>query len=88
MKFCKILNFGFKGIINLEYKHEIDCTQNEVEFKIDEFNNSKLIHCIIIETPLPNKFDKFQIFNKINPQKDIDGLSPLNLACQITRFNQ
>lgn len=59
---------------------------------IDELNNRDDINGILLQSPVPNHIDIKKCFNKINPQKDIDGFSnismgnlmlgnPSNIAC-------
>jgi methylenetetrahydrofolate dehydrogenase (NADP+)/methenyltetrahydrofolate cyclohydrolase len=41
--------------------------------KIEELNNDKKIHGIIVQLPLPEKFDTDKIINSIDCEKDADG---------------
>src|SRR3990167_4883354 len=43
---------------------------------IESLNSNKLIHGIMVQLPLPQvlSMDKETIVNKINPEKDVDGL--------------
>jgi len=40
---------------------------------IEQFNNDKNIHGIIVQQPLPEHIDLEKIINAINPGKDVDG---------------
>lgn len=41
---------------------------------IDNLNVDKLVYGIIVQLPLPEKFDTERIIKKISPEKDVDGL--------------
>jgi|TARA_B110000858_G_scaffold39620_1_gene44974 5,10-methylene-tetrahydrofolate dehydrogenase/methenyl tetrahydrofolate cyclohydrolase len=47
---------------------------------INQFNNNKDIHGIMIQLPIPITFDKKTILNTINPKKDIDCLTSYNFG--------
>ena len=47
---------------------------------IKKLNNDKKIHGIIVELPLPKFMDEKKIINTISPEKDVDGLNPVNLG--------
>lgn len=55
-----------------------------LEEKINDLNAASHIHGIILQLPLPPAFDKFHFLSLINPQKDVDGLHPINMGklCQ------
>ena len=45
-----------------------------------ELNDRQDIHGILVQMPLPNTIDEQTIIDTISPEKDADGLTPLNLA--------
>ncbi|MFC1623268.1 bifunctional 5,10-methylenetetrahydrofolate dehydrogenase/5,10-methenyltetrahydrofolate cyclohydrolase [Patescibacteria group bacterium] len=47
--------------------------------KIKELNRDDRIHGIIVQLPLPGKFDTQKIINAISPKKDVDGFHPDNI---------
>lgn len=51
---------------------------NVLEAKIQELNKSPHIHGIILQLPLPADLEKFHFLSLIDPNKDVDGLHPLN----------
>lgn len=54
-------------------------TPSEVlESRIKELNEAHHIHGIILQLPLPHPLDKFHFLSLIDPNKDVDGLHPLN----------
>lgn len=46
--------------------------------KVEELNNKEIIDGIIIQLPLPNNKDSKNVINKLNPLKDVDGLTIFN----------
>lgn len=55
-------------------------SQEELELVIDELNQDTNVDGILIQLPLPPHLDGVALLNKINPDKDVDGLHPLNLG--------
>lgn len=55
-------------------------SQDEIISKIDELNNDKNVHGIIVQLPLPRGFETEKIINAIDPKKDVDGFHPQNSA--------
>jgi methylenetetrahydrofolate dehydrogenase (NADP+)/methenyltetrahydrofolate cyclohydrolase len=55
-------------------------TTEELTSKIHELNNDDKINGIIVQLPLPDHIDNYQIINSISPYKDIDGFHPLNVG--------
>jgi methylenetetrahydrofolate dehydrogenase (NADP+)/methenyltetrahydrofolate cyclohydrolase len=49
-----------------------------LEAKIRELNKDEHIHGIILQLPLPHTLDKAYFLSLIDPEKDVDGLHPLN----------
>lgn len=47
--------------------------------KIKELNKDKKINGMIVQLPLPKKFNTQKIINTISPEKDADGFHPENL---------
>src|SRR3972149_1069701 len=50
-------------------------TKFEIVNKIKELNQNKNITGIIVQLPLPQKFDTNKILKTISPKKDVDGLN-------------
>lgn len=46
--------------------------------KINELNNDDTINGILVQMPIPEKYDYKKIINSINPLKDVDGLTYIN----------
>lgn len=76
IKFGKLL-----GVTVEFYQLESNVTLEFVQKLIRDFNNDDDIRGIIVQLPLSKKLQKFQfeIIDSIDPQKDIDGLTSINL---------
>ena len=52
----------------------------EIYRLISNLNRKKKVTGILIQLPLPKKFDPFWLVSKIDPEKDVDCLTPENLG--------
>ena len=67
--------------INFHHVHFEDGTsEEEIINKILELNNDDSINGILIQLPLPKGYDEKKLINYINPDKDVDGLTELNMG--------
>ena len=57
-----------------------DIRQNTLMDHVEALNARTDIHGILVQMPLPDGIDKEAVIDRIDPQKDADGLSPLNLG--------
>jgi len=55
-------------------------TAEQIKKKIYELNKNKKIHGIIIQLPLPIRLDPLELISAVDPQKDVDGLHPMNIG--------
>lgn len=55
-------------------------TQAELSALIDELNQTEAVDGILIQLPLPDHLDSVALLNQIHPDKDADGLHPVNLG--------
>ncbi|MFH1403846.1 MAG: bifunctional 5,10-methylenetetrahydrofolate dehydrogenase/5,10-methenyltetrahydrofolate cyclohydrolase [Candidatus Altiarchaeota archaeon] len=60
--------------------HELpdDITEEELIGVIDKLNNTGDVHGILVQLPLPEHINTAKIISLINPDKDVDGFSPVN----------
>lgn len=54
--------------------------QPELEAVVDRLNADEAIHGILVQLPLPPQIDEDDIVRRIAPEKDVDGLHPLNVG--------
>jgi len=60
---------------------ESSMTLNEL---IDMLNEDSSVHGILIQLPLPNHLNEFDIISRILPEKDVDGLTPHSIGLLAT----
>ena len=68
------------GIKTKDHKLSANTTQEELDGIIDELNNDKDVHGILVQLPLPKQLDEFTTISRISPIKDVDGLTPQNVG--------
>ena len=64
-------------------------TQQELETLIQSLNADPAVHGILCQFPLPEGLDEKKVIQTIDPEKDVDGLHPLNaglIAMGIPKF--
>lgn len=74
-KACTEVGIYFKHI-----KFGDTATEREIINKIIELNNDEYVNGIIIQLPLPEKFNEYKLLNLIHKDKDIDGLTDSNVG--------
>ncbi|MGH7323441.1 MAG: bifunctional 5,10-methylenetetrahydrofolate dehydrogenase/5,10-methenyltetrahydrofolate cyclohydrolase [Candidatus Rokuibacteriota bacterium] len=47
---------------------------------IDRLNADRTVHGILVQLPLPKGLDEDEVIGRIDPDKDVDGLTPTNLG--------
>ncbi len=52
----------------------------ELILKIDELNNDKNIHGILLQHPVPNQINERECFERISIEKDVDGVTCLGFG--------
>ncbi len=62
------------------YEFPADISMEEFEQSFDFINNDDDIDGILLLRPLPKHLDEAKIVSKIDPEKDMDGISPVNMA--------
>jgi methylenetetrahydrofolate dehydrogenase (NADP+) / methenyltetrahydrofolate cyclohydrolase len=63
-------------------KHLLSGESNigEIINLMNQLNNNPKIHGILLQLPLPNNLDGRLAMDSIHPNKDVDGLHPMNLG--------
>ena len=75
LKRCQSLGIEGKSIVL-----PVDVTQEELLSVIDQVNQDKLIHGVLLFRPLPRHLDAKVIENALSPEKDVDGMTDLSMA--------
>ncbi|MBW0088452.1 bifunctional methylenetetrahydrofolate dehydrogenase/methenyltetrahydrofolate cyclohydrolase [Pseudonocardia sp. KRD-184] len=68
------------GITSLQRELPADATQAQVEAVIDELNADPTCTGFIVQLPLPRGLDSGAALERVDPNKDADGLHPTNLG--------
>jgi methylenetetrahydrofolate dehydrogenase (NADP+)/methenyltetrahydrofolate cyclohydrolase len=68
------------GIASQRIDLPADATQEQVEAAVAELNADPACHGYIVQLPLPKHLDTQRVLEAIDPDKDADGLHPVNLG--------
>lgn len=55
-------------------------TEDELVKLIEKLNNDKLVHGILLQSPVPNHININRAFETISPTKDVDGFNAINVG--------
>lgn len=68
------------GIASFGQHFPADVSQAELTQAIDALNRDDRVDGILVQLPLPDSLDSVTLLNLIHPDKDADGLHPVNLG--------
>jgi methylenetetrahydrofolate dehydrogenase (NADP+)/methenyltetrahydrofolate cyclohydrolase len=57
-----------------------DATQAQLMEAVDRFNTDPAVSAFLVQVPLPDGFDEQRALFAVDPDKDADGLHPINLG--------
>ena len=66
------------GFHSVTHHLPADTSQAEVENLIGVLNRDPAIHGILVQMPLPRHLDEQAVLNLLDPDKDVDGLTPVS----------
>ena len=66
------------GIVDLHQHLPADTDQQEVADLIDRLNEDPEVHGILLQLPVPEGLDGAALTARIDPDKDVDGLTPIS----------
>ncbi|MFW6196652.1 MAG: bifunctional 5,10-methylenetetrahydrofolate dehydrogenase/5,10-methenyltetrahydrofolate cyclohydrolase [Thermoplasmatota archaeon] len=77
-----VKNRGCKrvGIETETHRYGSDVSREEIKDKINELNNDHHVDGILIQMPLPGGMDATEMIKEVDPQKDVEGMHPVNLG--------
>lgn len=84
LKNQKAAQIGISGQIH--YLSQ-DSTTRDITDLIDKLNQDSLVTGLMVQLPLPSQIDTTQVLMAIDPLKDADGLSPINLGLLFQKKN-
>ena len=68
------------GMESLAINLSKETSTEELLLKIDELNNDKKIHGILLQHPVPNQINERECFERISIEKDVDGVTCLGFG--------
>ncbi|MEM3437097.1 MAG: bifunctional methylenetetrahydrofolate dehydrogenase/methenyltetrahydrofolate cyclohydrolase FolD, partial [Nitrososphaerales archaeon] len=68
------------GIKSKNFQFREDTKQEELIKFIGELNEDKSVHGILLQLPLPKQINENKAISVISPEKDVDGLHPVNMG--------
>jgi methylenetetrahydrofolate dehydrogenase (NADP+)/methenyltetrahydrofolate cyclohydrolase len=68
------------GIASFHEHLPAEATQGDVEAAIARFNANPAIHAFLVQVPLPAGLNEERALLAVDPDKDVDGLQPVNLG--------
>ncbi|QVE48990.1 bifunctional methylenetetrahydrofolate dehydrogenase/methenyltetrahydrofolate cyclohydrolase FolD [Chlamydia crocodili] len=68
------------GMISKAHRLPSDATLTDILKLINKLNNDPTIHGILVQIPLPKHLDANVVIQAIAPEKDVDGLHPINMG--------
>lgn len=74
-KACEEIGIGFE-----EFLLEENTTREKLLGLIQDLNQRKDIHGILLQSPIPKHLDIREAFNAIDYRKDVDGFHPVNVG--------
>lgn len=68
------------GITSIRVDLPEDSTQDNVDAEIARLNADPSVTAYIVQLPLPQHLDSYRVLELMDPNKDADGLHPMNLG--------
>jgi methylenetetrahydrofolate dehydrogenase (NADP+) / methenyltetrahydrofolate cyclohydrolase len=66
------------GMASFEHKLPADTSQEVLMALVDRLNADPMVDGILVQLPLPAHLDEQAVVERISPDKDVDGLTPLS----------
>ena len=68
------------GVRSFDVHLPADASHSDIETVVDRFNEDPAVHSILVQLPLPAGVDEAAVLMRVRPEKDVDGLHPVNLG--------
>ena len=68
------------GITIRDVSLDRDATEQAVIAELDRASRDRLLHGVLLLTPLPGKLDEGHLVDHIAPHKDVEGVNPYNVG--------
>lgn len=66
------------GMNSFEFKLPADTSEEDLLAKVRELNADPSVHGILVQFPVPGQISQQKVIDTISPDKDVDGLHPVN----------
>jgi methylenetetrahydrofolate dehydrogenase (NADP+) / methenyltetrahydrofolate cyclohydrolase len=76
----KHANCAEVGMASFHRELPTDVSQADLQAAIAAFNGDPLVDAFLVQLPLPRHLDEGRALMAVNPDKDVDGLHPVNLG--------
>lgn len=76
--------------IGIDFEEHIlnsNITMQELLQLIEKLNNDDSVNGILLQSPIPQNLNINEAFEKINPNKDVDGFNPINIGKLLLKEN-
>jgi len=68
------------GLHSIKLELPATTTQAQLLERVDELNRDPAIHGILVQSPPPTGIDEAAMVRALDPEKDVDGFHPVNVA--------
>jgi methylenetetrahydrofolate dehydrogenase (NADP+) / methenyltetrahydrofolate cyclohydrolase len=68
------------GIESIRIALPADISEQNLIAKIEELNRNPTVNGILLQLPLPKHINPIHVVSRISPDKDVDGLHPVNVG--------
>ena len=76
----KVLACEACGFQSSLIRYEDNVTEAELLACVDRLNNDPMVDGFIVQLPLPHHIDEQKVIERIAPNKDVDGFTPINVG--------
>jgi methylenetetrahydrofolate dehydrogenase (NADP+) / methenyltetrahydrofolate cyclohydrolase len=66
------------GMHSVEIRLPADTSEADLLAEVTRLNNDETIHGILVQFPVPDQISQQRVIEHISPDKDVDGLHPVN----------
>jgi methylenetetrahydrofolate dehydrogenase (NADP+)/methenyltetrahydrofolate cyclohydrolase len=66
------------GLLSKRFNLPASTSEDELVALVERLNGDREIHGILVQLPLPDGIDQKRVLQAISPEKDVDGLHPVN----------
>lgn len=71
------------GIRSIVRHYPASVSQQELSAQIDAWNADPAVHGVLIQHPVPKPLDESALLQRLDPRKDVDGITPYSLGALV-----